>query len=41
MTAPMKRPQSSDPWEKRLIRKHGFPPPFARAYADLRRGQPD
>ncbi|WP_264753296.1 hypothetical protein [Tritonibacter mobilis] len=36
-----KHTKPRDPWERRLIRKHGFPQPLARAYADLRKGLPD
>ena len=40
MTSP-KHIQPRDPWERRLIRKHGFSQSMARVHADLRRGQPD
>lgn len=28
-------------WQRRLVHRHGFSEPVARAYADLMKGKPD
>lgn len=35
------RPDPRDGWERRMTAKHGLPPYFVRAHADLRNGKPD
>lgn len=41
MTGAQRAPERGDRWERRLVRKHGFPPFLARVHADLRNGKPD